>query len=636
VKLKFIGSILLLFVLFFLGQCKESAKQKTEASPYLNHHDSARYLGISACQSCHLDKYETYIETGMGQSFDSATLHKTAAKFTNIKPVYDSFLNLYYMPFVKNGAIYIKEYRIQNKDTVYSRTERISYIVGSGHHTNSHFTEENGYYFQAPLTFYTQKGQWDLPPGFENGNNTRFNRKIGLECMSCHNAMPSIEPLSDNKFTNVSHGINCERCHGPGSIHVEKMQQGKTVDITKETDFSIVNPRKLSWQRQIDICQRCHLQGNAVLKPNKSFTDFKPGMHLSDVFDQFSPEYEGGDNFVMAAHAERFQKSQCFIQSTKGNLNAAESRLGFTCISCHNPHVSVRKTNYINYNNVCKGCHLEEKKQSTCTDKKENIALVENNCVKCHMPSSGTSDIPHVTVHDHYIRKSSNGVQKEGKLLGLRCITNANVDVLTETKAYISYFEKFEQNPLYLIKAKEKMDKPNAKSKEHLETIVHLYYIQNDFNKILALKTDGFVFDDVWTNYRISKAYENTNNFEKSLEWMEKVAVKTPLNIDFQVQYANCLIKNNQFAKAKTVLLAVNQLYAKNEDAHAFLGLVYLKENAFSLAKASFLKALSLNPDLLLALKNLETVYGLNGQKQEQLKVRDRIAVIENRRVLVK
>ena len=31
-----------------------------------------------------------------------------------------------------------------------------------------------------------------LPPGYENGFNNRFNRLIELECMSCHNAFPEM------------------------------------------------------------------------------------------------------------------------------------------------------------------------------------------------------------------------------------------------------------------------------------------------------------------------------------------------------------------------------------------------------------------------------------------------------------
>jgi len=84
---------------------------------------------------------------------------------------------------------------------------------------------ENGYLTQVPMTFYTQKGTWDLPPGFENGANSRFDRKIELECMSCHNGYPQMAEGSENKYDKVATGIDCERCHGPGEMHVKEKQQ---------------------------------------------------------------------------------------------------------------------------------------------------------------------------------------------------------------------------------------------------------------------------------------------------------------------------------------------------------------------------------------------------------------------------
>lgn len=78
---------------------------------------------------------------------------------------------------------------MRGRDTVHNRIEQISHIIGSGQHTNSHFWMDGQHLFQAPLTFYTQKGIWDLPPGYEDFN-THFNRKIDIECLSCHTGMP--------------------------------------------------------------------------------------------------------------------------------------------------------------------------------------------------------------------------------------------------------------------------------------------------------------------------------------------------------------------------------------------------------------------------------------------------------------
>ncbi|MBK5285883.1 MAG: pilus assembly protein TadD, partial [Bacteroidia bacterium] len=171
---------------------------------------------MNTCRQCHQNIYDTFIHTGMGMSFEKASQQKTSARFGINEIIRDSVKDFYYHPYWKNDSLFVHEYRLKGKDTIHSRTEQINYIVGSGQHTNSHIINSNGYLYQAPATFYTQEARWDLPPGFENGNNSRFSRKIELECISCHNAYPKMVDSSENKYESVPNGIDCERCHGPG------------------------------------------------------------------------------------------------------------------------------------------------------------------------------------------------------------------------------------------------------------------------------------------------------------------------------------------------------------------------------------------------------------------------------------
>ena len=253
---------------------KKLSNKSNDSLIYLNHSDSATYVGMNTCKLCHQEIYTTFIKTGMGKSFGIATRAKSSGDFKN-STNFDKLADLHYKAYWDHDSLFIKEFRLDNKDTVYSRTEKVNYIIGSGQHTNSHLQVTNGYINQMPLTFYTQKKHWDLPPGFEGGLNTRFSRKIGLECMSCHNAYPEFVVGSENKFNSVPGGIDCERCHGPGSIHVAQRRTGSVVDTSKFIDYSIVNPAKLSIDAQFDLCQRCHLQGNTILKEGKTFYDFK-------------------------------------------------------------------------------------------------------------------------------------------------------------------------------------------------------------------------------------------------------------------------------------------------------------------------------------------------------------------------
>ena len=614
-------------LLLALSVCQQNPKTASK-SLYLNHDSSVRYVGIETCKSCHLDKYSTFIQTGMGQSFDSASVTKSSALFESIKPVYDAYKDFYYLPFFKQGILYIKEYRLEGKDTSYSRTERISYIIGSGHHTNSHMIMDQGFLFQAPLTFYTQKQQWDLPPGFENGNNSRFSRKIGLECMSCHNALPSLNIGAENQYNALPHGISCERCHGPGEIHVKRMQAGEIVDVNKDIDYSIVNPKKLTWARQIDLCQRCHLQGNAVLRPNKSFADFKPGMELSETFNQFSPEYYDGEDFVMAAHAERFQKSKCFIAGAQQSQN----KPSFTCISCHDPHVSVRATNTLKFNATCAQCH----NKAACTAPIVSIQTAENNCIKCHMPSTGTSDIPHVTVHDHYIRKPI-AYKSPKKLKGLRCITSKSVDKTTWAEAYASYYEKFDNHPLYLKQAELISSQLNAQLPYDFATIIHVYYLLNKYDEIIKLnEINKGVTSDAWTIYRIAKAYENKGNAQKALEFYELAIEKMPRQLDFRLQALAFLIKQEAWQSLSNAIESYLKLYKKTPEVYAYKGLLHMHNNDFADAQFAFKQALALDPDLILALQNLKKLYALMGNTVDEAKINSHLMNCQKRQNLTK
>ena len=228
----------------FACQTKNIDNIKTH-SPYRNISEDATYVGMQTCRGCHQDIYNTFIETGMGKSFDKATHQKSAARFGEHEVVYDTANDFYYHPFWKNDSLFVKEYRLQNHDTIYKRVENIKYIIGSGQHTNSHIIADGNFLYQAPLTFYTQEKKWDLPPGFEHGHNSRFQRTVGIECMTCHNFYPQTDGSADNYFEQVPNGIQCERCHGAGSIHVREKQEGKLVDVSKNIDYTIVNPKKL-------------------------------------------------------------------------------------------------------------------------------------------------------------------------------------------------------------------------------------------------------------------------------------------------------------------------------------------------------------------------------------------------------
>lgn len=654
-KLSIILFLILLTVLF-TTQCKEpsgsvssNVKTNSDTLLYLNHSDTAKYVGMNTCKLCHQNIYNTFIKTGMGKSFDVATKEKSAADYSH-PLVYDKFSDFYYKAAWKNDSLYFTEFRLNGKDTTFKRTEQVNYIVGSGQHTNSHMQNINGYLNQMPMTFYTQKKHWDLPPGFENGHNTRFSRKIGLECMSCHNAYPDFVIGSENKFNAVPEGVNCERCHGPGSIHVAQRSNGSKIDTSKYIDYSIVNPAKLPIDAQFDICQRCHLQGNAVLKEGRSFYDFKPGMKLSDYLTVFLPKYKNADDeFIMASHADRLKQSQCFIKSyekAKNTKSLKPYQEALTCVTCHNPHVSVRETNKNVFNNACISCHYENKKSDLgCSDTKVALKMKQEpkcfggggqtsavpNCVACHMPSSGSIDIPHVTVHDHYIRKPVTKKEKDKikTFIGLYAINEKHPSNLTIARAYINQYDKFESKVEYLDSAKKYLnDKTKEQVLENLHALLQLNFSWQDFAQIVkyvnVIGEDDLYkniltkrsYDNLhaWSAYHIAEGFLNTNSLEKAVKWFEKAIDLAPFNLEFRNKLASAYMNSGKINEAQKQFEYIIKENPKFISAFTNLGFLKLSQNNVTEAENLYYKALKLDPDYEPLLLNLA---GLKAYKKD-------------------
>lgn len=560
---------------------------------------------METCRSCHEDIHDTYQYTGMGLSFDHATLSKSAAAFTEHTVIYDQNLDFYYKPYWQDDSLYIMEYRLVGKDTVHKWIQKIDYIIGSGQHTNSHLFEEGGYFYQAPITFYTQKGQWDLAPGFEEGMNTRFSRIIEMECMSCHNGFPEFDDKSLHRFPSVKEGIDCERCHGPGEIHVRERLAGIPIDTSKGPDYSIVNPRRLSVDLQNSLCQRCHLQGIAVLREGKTFFDFRPGMALSEVLQVFMPQYAGAeDKMIMASHVERLQQSPCFLRSES-----------MSCITCHNPHVSVRQVDALYFNQKCQQCHgpTEATTWGECTESKEKRLAASDHCYSCHMPQNGSIDIPHVAVTDHYIRRRPFDDTLQSRItafLGLKSINPGPVDPIMQARAYMEFFERYNAQDFALLDSAAHYLLPLASEDQKQfqgKNLIRWAFLSGDYQKVTdyAKDYDPGSYPDAWTCYRVGEAYFLIQDYVKALEWYKQARSLMPRALDFQAKYGNCLLALGRWGEAQPVFEYLIAQQPGMQIPYANLGFIYMQKGEVIRAIDWLEKALHRDPDHQQTLLNL-------------------------------
>lgn len=597
--------------------CADGPAESSQAQTSLwkNVYDtSVHYVGMSVCRNCHNDIYESFIQTGMGQSFAPATPQKSAAVFNKHAIVYDKDLDFYYYPYWENDSLFILEYRVKGKDTIHKRVQHIQYIIGSGQHTNSHIFSVQGYLYQAPITFYTQKGQWDLAPGFEQGANSRFTRLIESECMTCHNAYPQPVAGSPNKFLSIPSGIDCERCHGPGSLHVAEKLAGHIVDTSQQPDYTIVNPRRLSIDLQNNLCQRCHLQGITVLQEGKTFYDFRPGMHLSEVMHVFMPQYQHADDkMIMASHVERMKKSACYLQSQQ-----------LSCITCHNPHISVKFTPRAQFINTCKSCH-NQPNHTLCTESNTAIQAANGDCISCHMPQNSSIDIPHVAVTDHFIRRKPEQLKPTNKkpepiFRGLVCYNEENPDPLIRARAYMDFFERLHPDVTLLDSAAYYLSKVASHPSSDY---VRLYFLQQNYIELLSLASqlNPATTIDAWTAYRIGEAYMKSAQPEQALKWHSKAIELMPYSLDFQNKFAATLYS---LGETQAALAQYHKIIQENPDylpAQVSLGYLYLELGESQKAYQHMKKAQALSPDAEQNLINLAIWYHMHQADHEARKV---------------
>ena len=359
------------------------------------------YVDSATCAECHADIAHSFSNTGMARSFRSPD----AASIPNPQPYFHPKSATWYQIVNRDGGWYQRWWQIGLEGRQESAGEsKIDYVMGSGNHVRTYLHRTaRGTLIELPLAWYAEKGgSWALNPGLDT-SDPPIGRKIGYDCMFCHNSYPAIPAGHDDAgaepvFTTAQmpQGIDCQRCHGPGGNHIQAVKDGgKAADIRG----AIVNPSRLGKERAMEVCMQCHLETTSAPLPgvarrfDRGPFSFRPGEPLSAF--QLSFDHAPGSGregkFEIVNSAYRLRQSKCFLESN--------GKLG--CTTCHDPHdIRHGQPAVDGYNKVCEGCH----------DPAKVLAQVKahpsgGNCVGCHMPKRRAEDVVHAVMTDHLIQR---------------------------------------------------------------------------------------------------------------------------------------------------------------------------------------------------------------------------------------
>ena len=329
------------------------------------------YVGSAQCKSCHESIYERWTKTPMANVVRDPREHPDAIAPDLSKPD----------PLVTFGR------------------NDIAFVYGSIW-KQRYFTKRGDDYFPEPA-------QWDFthkiwrPYFVKYGTDwwaplyppDNFQRPTGPLCDGCHSVNYDINTKIPTEWN-----VGCERCHGPGSAHI----QAKTRD-------TVINPARLDYVQANDTCIQCHSQGRPPTNPiaGKYYdwpVGFHMGLNLAD-FWQLEEHKLGETSFThfadATAHKNRMQGND-FVQSLMYTR-------GVACFSCHDVHGTANAAQLREPpGEICLTCH------GTNTQNGPHAASIEEHthhkpgsagsqCVACHMPTIEQT-IADVNVHAHTFR----------------------------------------------------------------------------------------------------------------------------------------------------------------------------------------------------------------------------------------
>jgi hypothetical protein len=292
--------------------------------------------------------------------------------------------------------------------------ERIlSYYLGSGRRGRTYLFEEQGYWFELPINWYSKRHVWDMTPAYQGTRKMPLTLAVDPGCLHCHTSdTASNLPQARNRYAGAPFndaGISCEACHGNADSHL--LSAGRV---------PMLKIRSLDPVRRDSICLNCHLEGQiGVTREGRQPENFRPGDDLFDFSIYFVRRREDGAGGRATSQWEALLKSECKQRSG--------DRL--TCTTCHDPHGNPPPDRRIAfYRQKCLQCHSQH-------GFAERHHPENPDCTGCHMGRGATTDIAHEQLTDHWIQRhpakepATRGVGGKLVAIGSESVTDRDLGI---------------------------------------------------------------------------------------------------------------------------------------------------------------------------------------------------------------
>jgi predicted CXXCH cytochrome family protein len=557
------------------------------------------YVGPEACAGCHRDIWETYRRTGMARSFYRPSPMNAVEDYTKKNTFYHKASDSYFTMLRRDGKYYQRRYQIDFDGKQVNVVEKqVDFIMGSGNHVRAylHRTGRNTL-IELPLAWYTEKGgYWAMNPGYDRPNHDGFRRTITYDCMFCHNQYPEIpaghdQPLAEPVYAgSLPEGIDCQRCHGPGRKHAQLA--GTAGATPEEIRNSIVNPSRLSAQRQMEVCMQCHLETTSFPLPNsiqryeRGPFSYKPGESLGAFILSFDHAAGKGrdDKFEIVNAAYRLRRSACFLKSS-GELR---------CTTCHNPHDIPRgEVAARHYTAVCRQCHTSAFDKQVASGKHPRSA----GCTDCHMPKRRTEDVVHVVMTDHYIQRR----KPAGDLLAEMAERHETDGNSYRGEVVLYYPEELPHTP------ENDLDRAVAQVIQSSNLRDGIVQLTAAIERYSPKRAEYYL--------ELAEAWRNNGQLAKALPLYKEAVRRNPKSVTGLQKLGIALRRSGQYTEAAEFLKRAATTEPDNATTWHELGLTYRAQGKRPDAVAALERAVELDQDMPEAFNNLGVIRSAGGEQ---------------------
>jgi len=550
-----------------------TALPEISPTPFLNDTQNITYVGAAVCAECHAEAYESYLRTAHSHAFGNLDPSKEPPDGT----FRDAKSGRSYRVYRRSGQFRHREsIRTDDGQEIVLSDFPVRYVIGSGRFSRSYLVESDGFLLESPITWYAARQQWAISPGYDQFN-PGFERSSQIRCIRCHVGRAEAVDGSPHRVRILSNAIDCERCHGPGSLHVQRWEQ-QTATLTT-VDPTIVHPGRLSRERNEDICAQCHLHSAATVDVRgRGLASFRPGLALAEFCIHYGSK-KSNKPMQVVGHVEQMRLSRCY-QASKT----------LTCTTCHDPHQKPKPAlRLAYYRSKCLGCHTED---SCGIERPQRLLKNEHDdCIACHMPTVPT-EIPHFAFTHHRIaihtsRRPAKEIGGISSLVSLgrtshlpqveqdRCLGLAYAQAADDQRASATF-------RVYVERARKLLEDVRRRGirDAQVDAALAKLYWQRDPRKTIALSKSALEYENLPPDARVSALFTlgstlfEMGNTDRAIRVLEKLVRLRRYSIAWFV-LSRCYERAGNSPKALAAARKAVEISPQNPQFHRHLADLY-------------------------------------------------------------